>query len=1383
VKKQQSRAAPEEGWASLKSTFDRANAEYAAGRSKEAEAICREILDRDDEHFGAWHLLAILALRQGEREKALAHIEKAISIAPTRADCQNSLGFVLRSLQRDRDAEAAFQRAVTLDQDFTEAHYQLANLYRESRRYADAEASYRRVLALSSGHYQAHNHLGVVLGEFRRFDEAATCLRHALAIRPNYAEACINLGHVLRSAGQPEAAEAACRQALAIASDMPVANLNLGLALQDLLRLDEALDCFRRASPADGSYPKAAASEAIVHLLRGDFAAGWEKYEARWRIGDLPPRGFVQPQWRGEPAAGKIILLHAEQGFGDTIQFLRYVPLVAARGLKIILEIQKPLLPLAAGLGAGATIVARGERLPAFDLHCPLLSLPLAFGTTLGTIPATTPYLSAAPERIADWRRRLATGPGLKIGIAWAGSPVHRNDIFRSIPFAHLMRLFDLTGTQYFSLQVGPRAAELSAAQEAVIDLSPELVDFGETAAAIANFDLVIAADTAVAHLAGALNKPVWTMLPFAPDWRWLLGRADSPWYASMQLFRQARPGDWDRVVQAVRNALLERLAVEPEPRRSGAARAEYVALVKAANEHHSAKRHAECEAVLRRALAIDPTNASAWHVLALSRYELGHKEEGIELLQKAIQLAPEVAIYFRDLAIMLFWVRQNTRALDAAREAVRLGPDDASAHNAMAASLAELDRSAEAIVEYRKALALKPDYFECWTSLAHAHQSLLQLDEAADCCRRALGICYDHPEAQCAAAMLALLRGDYVNGFTQFEWRWRLKILQPRDFAQPLWQGEQVEGKTILLHAEQGLGDTLQCLRFVPEVIAKSGRVILELPQPLVKLATSLAGGGEIVPHGVELPKFDVHCAFMSLPRVLGVSVKNLRERQVPYLRAEPAAIERWARRLAGTGSGLRVGLAWAGNPMHAGDRRRSIAIEKFAELVKLPSVRFYALQVGERAQDLALLPPGRVINLAPELNDFAETAAALANLDLLITVDSAIAHLAGSIGRPCWVMLPFSPDWRWLTGRSDSAWYPVLRLFRQNRPGDWDGVFQHVEAELASLAGARQSHGPAIDADLLFRRAWAEHQAGRQMEAEKISRGILPSDPDHRPTLNLLGVLRESAGDHKEAADLLARLAELEPDNADAHYNLGSVFGALDRTAEAIESYRCAIALKPDHAKAHNNLGSALRTFGKLDEAEAMCRRAVALDPASASALVNLGSVLATGDRLEEAEATFQDAVAREPTLAEGHLNLGLVLHNQGRPQEALAHYQRALAIRSDYADAHMAEAFALLALRRDFPTALEKLEWRWRLPGRIARQFRVPQWHGEALNGKTILLHTEQWFWRQHHVAALRADGRSARWPRRPRSAARACATCRTHCRNNLSGSGAGLAASGH
>jgi len=296
-------------------------------------------------------------------------------------------------------------------------------------------------------------------------------------------------------------------------------------------------------------------------LVSGDLRAGWPQCEYRWRIaGSVPTRVLPAPVWRGDaPLEGKTILLHAEQGLGDTLQFLRYVPLVAARGAEICLEVQPSLLPLLAGYPGTASVLARGETLPPVDFHCPLLSLPLAFSTGLDSIPAPVPYLHAPGDRVARWRELTGPARGPRVGLVWAGNPGHANDRNRSIPFTLFRPICaPLAGVQFFNLKIEASQADAVAlaGTPGIVDHSAMVRDFADTAALVAQMDLVISVDTSVAHLAGALGKPVWLLLPFSPDWRWLLDRDDSPWYPSMRLIRQTRIGEWNAVLNRVRREL-----------------------------------------------------------------------------------------------------------------------------------------------------------------------------------------------------------------------------------------------------------------------------------------------------------------------------------------------------------------------------------------------------------------------------------------------------------------------------------------------------------------------------------------------------------------------------------------------------------------------------------------------------------------------------------------------------------------------------------------------------------------------------------------------------------------------------------------------------------
>jgi tetratricopeptide (TPR) repeat protein len=492
---------------------------HQSGRLAEAERLYRQVLAREPGNADALHLLGVVTHQTARPDLAIDLIRQAIAINPVEASFHANLGVALQGLGRPEEAIAC----------------------------------YRTAIGLRPQQPEAHNSLGNALAASGRLDEALVSYRTAIALRPNYAEAHYNLGITLKEQGRAEESVACYRKAIALRSDYQQAHYNLGNAFRDLRQLDAAITSYRRAIDVRPDFPDAHHNLALALLAQGDLAVGWAEYEWRWKTSQLSEAqcGFAQPQWRGEPAAGKTLLIHAEQGFGDTIQFCRYTTLAAARGLQVVLEVQPPLVRLLRGLPGVDRVLSRGEDLPAFDLHCPMLSLPLAFATTLATIPATPSYLSTDAALAETWRTRLASvsEPGPRIGLAWAGKPSNLADLRRSMAPDRLAPLFALSGLRFVSLQqAGPKPP----ADVPMIDFMEEMIDFADTAALIANLDLVISVDTAVAHLAAALGKPVWLLDRFDACWRWLDGRRDSPWYPSLRLYRQRRPGDWDSVLAEV---------------------------------------------------------------------------------------------------------------------------------------------------------------------------------------------------------------------------------------------------------------------------------------------------------------------------------------------------------------------------------------------------------------------------------------------------------------------------------------------------------------------------------------------------------------------------------------------------------------------------------------------------------------------------------------------------------------------------------------------------------------------------------------------------------------------------------------------------------------
>jgi Tfp pilus assembly protein PilF len=446
---------------------------------------------------------------------------------------------------------------------------QRAAFLRQQGRTEEAVAWYRKAIALEPGDAELHNAIGIVLREQGRAAEAEASFRAAISLVPNHAGAHNNLGNALREQGQLDEAVACYRRSIALAPDRPATYSNLGATLQQACRLDEAIICYRQALDLAPDLAAAHHHLAMALLAKGDFAAGLPEFEWRMRTAQAAAsqRNFAQKQWRGEAAPGQKLLIHAEQGFGDTLQFCRFAPLAAARGLSVTLEVQPALVRLLQASFPGMDVQPSGQVLEKFDVHCPMMSLPLAFGTTLETIPAGT-YLRADPAREAAWRARWGKPVAMRrVGLCWAGNPRAHSATFaevdrrRSIPPALLGPLFDVPGIVFVSLQ---KDGDLAAMPGMLLDFMPEMADFADTAALIANLDLVISVDTAVAHLAAGLGKPVWLLDRFSPCWRWLLGRHDSPWYPTLRIYRQSEPGDWTLVVKKVADDLRDLCIAQP---------------------------------------------------------------------------------------------------------------------------------------------------------------------------------------------------------------------------------------------------------------------------------------------------------------------------------------------------------------------------------------------------------------------------------------------------------------------------------------------------------------------------------------------------------------------------------------------------------------------------------------------------------------------------------------------------------------------------------------------------------------------------------------------------------------------------------------------------
>jgi tetratricopeptide (TPR) repeat protein len=1115
----------------LADLFARAVAHQQAGEFVQAEALCRQVVERDAGHADALNLLGMMA-HQGRRNQAAIELlrraaaarpsdgtihynlgvayqvfgrledaarcyREALRLQPAHAEAHHNLGDLLLTQGDHAAAQASLEQAVRLRADFAEAYHKLGIACREQRKSDQAVAAFRRAAELEPSRGAFHSNLANLLIAQGRPAEALDHYRHAVRLEPAEAAHHSNLGNVLILLGQPDEAEACCREALRLNPNLANAHHNLAIARSLHGHLDEAIDINARALHLDPNHAGAHNCQALWSLQKGDFAEGWREYRWRWDIPGAAPRDFAQPVWDGAPLAGRTILLHAEQGLGDTLQFVRYAALVKERGGMVVVECQPALINLLRGCAGIDRLVPRGAPLPSFDVHAPLLDLPRLFRTTLATVPYRVPYLLADPGLMAIWRREVAEGPALKVGIAWQGNPKFPGDRLRSIPLRHFAPLGRRDGVRLFALQKGAGRDQVAAVVKDfhITDLGGRLDEsagaFMDTAAVMMSLDLIVTTDTAMAHLAGALGVPVWVALGVGADWRYLVDRADSPWYPSMRLFRQTRLFEWVELFERIAAALPAHAAT-PAPAAVAEAWRQAVA-------HFEAGRLTEAGEACRQILDAEPCHAEALHLLGVLAHQAGQNEVAAERLGRAVRLCPDNAGFRYNLGVAQQMLGRHKESTDSYREAlrlhpryadahhnlgfglvqqgnprdaethfrnaVRLNPDHAEAHHNLALLLRQDGRLDEAVVHLREAVRIRPDHIQALHNLGLLLVGLGQVEDGLSCYERVLQLRPTEPETRFCRALVWLLQGEFARGWAEYEWRWQSKLALPLRHTQPAWDGSPLAGRSVLLHAEQGLGDTLQFVRYAALVKERGGTVVVECQPELVPLLRARSAIDQVVATGEALPPIDVQAPLLSLPRIFGTTPDTI-PATVPYVFADPALVEHWRRELGGLRA-FKVGIAWQGSPTHLWDRHRSIPLEKLTALAQVPGVRLISLQHGHGREQVAGIADRFAVLDCCRPDDaswtFADTAAVILNLDLVITCDTSVAHLAGALGVPVWVALPHAPDWRWQLGRPDSPWYPSMRLFRQARLGEWDGVFALMARELRDRLGISALADPA--------------------------------------------------------------------------------------------------------------------------------------------------------------------------------------------------------------------------------------------------------------------------------------------------------------------------------
>lgn len=1083
-------------------------------------------------------------LNRGDPRSALQMFDEVLARNPDNAAAWCNRGLALAAIKQPTDAVDCFFRSLALDPNL--------------------EAGY--------------NNLSLALSELGRFDEARSTAKSGLKVFPDSLPLQLALATVLHREGDLIAAKAQFEIAVADHAASADARIGLALVLQDLGDLPSAENLLREVLRAEPRNASARLGVAFLELMQGQFARGWRDYEARYATPEAPLTLPRIPVWNGVNLSGKSLLIVGEQGLGDEIMFSSCIGDLAGRARHLEIWSHAKLVSLFQRSFPYARVNARTDErasatttLSLFDFQVPIGSLPRLFRGSAATFPAHTGYLRADRDRKNAWRERLARlGSGLKVGISWRGGLYQTRRVLRSIPVAEFSILLDKTDAHFINLQHDATAEEIAAlgrhGHGAIHCFDGVANDYDELAALVMNLDLVISVQGSIVHLAGALGRPTWALLPSCPEWRYGIAGERMLWYPSVRLFRQQHLGEWIPLLKTLRDELQSphlrktySRSAEPilEPaelvQRASVLRAEgNIAEARAFYEqaldidpacmpalqglealhiqHHqpdaarmsvlwsfavSAQpmlppllaglsqaqlRQGNIDGALvsaENALAIDHADPAAHVALGRAHLERGDVDEALDCFRLALHFDAQCAAAHSGCGAVANARNDYAVAVEHFERALMLDATLGEAHCGLAIALDKQQRTQKAVPHYQAALSANPHdnvalsnlglvfrtegrYQEALALLERARQlapnsmgtlcnlalvlqDMGRLDEAIDLFTRALALAPDDAELHVDRALTQLLRGNFAAGWAEYEWRTKLSDMLPRPFTFPVWNGEASPPMRILVYGEQGLGDEIMFASCLPDLLDMGHQVVVECDPRLAPLFArsfpSIMVHGRVRAEDVSwiasAGHIDRQIPMGSLPGFFRRSPVSFPKR-AGYLQADPGKIEQWRARLAELGPGLKIGLSWRGGAPRTRSHLRSIELPRLLPLLRIPGAHFVSVQYGDTQDARAALQATsniQVHEFADALADYDQTAAICGALDLVISVQTAIVHLCGALGKPVWAMLPFAPEWRYMRDTDTLPWYSTVRLFRQSAPGDWDSVISQVSGNLSRL------------------------------------------------------------------------------------------------------------------------------------------------------------------------------------------------------------------------------------------------------------------------------------------------------------------------------------------
>lgn len=1378
--------------------------QYQAGHSQAAAQLCQRTLELDPAQADAWHLLAALAYRQGQIEAAQSAVAQAIGHRPQKAEYYSTLGCILQNKGLLQESLASHHRAIELAPDNAEFRCNLGTALQEARHLDQAADAYAMAIKLNPTLIEANYNLGNLCVAAQRLPEAELAFRRTLELAPRHVQAVANLSNVLLEQGRYAEALELAERALTLAPDKDDLRFRRAATLRRLGRAHEALAGYEATLAINPDHAEARFGRALIWLQQQDFDRGWPEFEhRRRRRGSVPRIVDRLPMWDGRSAETNNIGLWCEESLEDEILWSSCVPDLASQARGLSIECDPRLVSLFRRSFPQANVHCRekwespawGAHSSQLDCHFPTGSLPGLLRPDPSAFPRR-PFLTADDEARLRWREQLAAqGPGLRIGFCWQPTDLApRQTPDESQWLAEWAPLLSLPGVHWINLnsQAPPQMIERLRDEFGIDVLDwPQcdfLNDLDQLSALMAACDLVVTTPNFVAHLAGGLGIETWVVLPQDTSWYWFTQRDDSPWYSRLRLFRAPRTNDAAASLAPALSAATQELSlrlgggIPPVFRPRGPQRNVGETVIVATQPQIEAElevgQHLERESRNSEAVAHyrDAIERLGKHAGLLMRLGVGllleeQFDEAIDVLQAAVAAAPHDPICLFHLAVGFSDAKRKEEAVGALRRALRLRPNFYEAHLNLGAILEGLGRLDDSVTYCQQAAALNPNSASAHYNLGNVRLHLGHLEASLESYARVLEIDPDFPKAHWNRAVVLLLMRRFGEAWPEWGYREAAGEVVIDHFQVPAWDGFSLHDKTIMIHAEQGIGDEIMFASCFNEVIAQAKHTIIACAPRLKELFARSFPEAEV--QAVQRPCSDdwlpvgVDCTVTAgdLPRWLRPNWDSF-PRQPSFLAPDPALVAKWRERIDGLGPGLKVGISWRAGGKSSEQRRRTSPLDDWGPVLAVPGVQFINLQYGNSVQDIAFAQAkfGAVIHDWPDadpLKDLDNFAAQLAALDMVFSIGNTTIHMAGALGVPTWAMAPHVPGWRYMIEGDELPWYRSVQVFRQTRPDDWTGLYAQMADRLrahaerlgynavtvpkastpappAATAGIRsigRTHAmelPTADANAsaaeLVSVALVHHRAGELASAEALYRTAIERDPANWNAHQLLGAIASETQRPDEAITLMERSLELRDTQDKVRYNLANVLRTQGRLEEAAKHLRIALKNRPSFAEAHLNLGCVLQKQGDQEGALAAYRRAVDLKPNCAEAHHNIGHLLFAQEHYEQAIERYRKALELRPNYPDALAHLAEALRRQGDLAGALAMLAPALEQAPRDATLRLQQAQALI---QDGQFAAGWAAWKWRSKCRRQRQVLVypfPTWQGQSLPRETLLVSAE-------------------------------------------------------